>query len=128
MYTHIYDFKIRALVCKERDEYVAHALEMDLVGAGSTEKEALKELLEMIECQISFASQMKDDSLLLFPAEKGFFDRWEKAHDSALKREVIGDTSIKLNAKAVVFSFTEKELAQLLRSRFKPVSGCAEAA
>jgi len=44
MNTHHYDLQIRALVTKEDGEFVAHALELDLVGYGATEKAAMDEL------------------------------------------------------------------------------------
>ncbi len=122
MNTHVYDFQIRALLTKEDGEFVAHALEMDLVGYGPTEKEALTSLSGMIEAQISFAAQQGDDSLIHFPAPQEFVTRWETAHAAALKREIFPDKSVKLSTKAVVVTFTRQDVLKAIRSRrFSPV-------
>jgi len=89
---HLYNLMIRILVCEEDREFAARALEMDLVGYGSTEKEAIKELREMIKAQISFAAHKQDPSLLPFPAEKELFDRWEQAHRESLLKSLYGPT------------------------------------
>ena len=52
MEAHVYDFQIRVLIYRENGEFVAHALEMDLLGCGETEAEALRELEDLIEAQI----------------------------------------------------------------------------
>lgn len=80
MEAHVYDFQLRVLLYREDGEFVAHALEMDLLGYGKTEAEALRDLKGLIESQVTFARQMNDDTLLDFPAPKELFARWEKAH------------------------------------------------
>jgi hypothetical protein len=85
--THVYDIPLRVLIYKEDGEFVAHALEMDLLGYGATQSNAMDALLEMIFCQLSFAHEKKDARLLMFPAEPEIFARWEKAREAALKKE-----------------------------------------
>ncbi|MBI5386260.1 MAG: type II toxin-antitoxin system HicB family antitoxin [Verrucomicrobia bacterium] len=82
---HLHNLQIRVLVCREEGQYLAHGLEMDLLGYGATEDEALRELTQAVQSQISFARQKKDDRLILFPAEKEYFDRWEAARTAALR-------------------------------------------
>ena len=108
MEAHVYDFQIRVLLYREDGEFVAHALEMDLLGYGKTDAEALRELKGLIEAQITFARQKNDDTLLDFPAPKEFFARWEKAHAAALKRQVFPDTSVQMTAKAIFISLGER--------------------
>ena len=100
MDTHIYNLQIRVLIYREDGECVARALEMDLLGYGKTEREAVEELKHAIEAQISFAHQTNDASLINFPAEPEFFKRWEDAQKKALRSEILGDKSVKLAARS----------------------------
>lgn len=117
--THIYELQIRVLICREDGEFVARALELDLLGCGSTERAALEELKRAVEAQISFAHQMNDARLIGFPAEAEFFSRWEDAQRKAIRAEILGDKSVKLAARARVISFTAAELRALRQRRFK---------
>lgn len=119
MDTHIYNLQIRVLICREDGEFVARALEMDLLGFGKTEREAVESLKQSVEAQISFAHQMNDASLIYFPAEADYFKRWEDAQKKAFRAEIAGDKSVKLAAKALVISFTAAELKALRARRFK---------
>ena len=114
--THIYDIQIRVLIYHEDNEWVARALELDLLGYGKTQMAAVEELKKAVEAQISFANQIGDD-LLLFPAEQEYFKRWEDAQKKALRMEILGDRSIKLEAKAAVISLTEGDLKALRKRR-----------
>lgn len=119
MDTHIYNLQIRVLIYREDGEWVARALEMDLLGFGKTEREAVAELQRAIEAQISFAHQTSDASLINFPAEPEFFKRCEVAQKKAMRCEILGDKSVKLAARAQVISFTSAELKALRTRRFK---------
>jgi hypothetical protein len=88
---HIYGLFIRVLLYQEEGEVCAHALELDLLGYGKTEDQAVAELFEAIQCQISFAQTKNDDSILRFPAPQEFFDRWDAAHAAALRNLVFPD-------------------------------------
>jgi len=122
MEAQIYDLSFRALISQEGEEFVAHALETDLLGYGKTEAAAIKELHELILCQISFARQKKEDSLLIFPAAKEYFERWENAHEAALRKEILEERSVRGNARAIFISFTRAEMRQVFRRRFRPVA------
>ena len=120
MEKNIYDYHIRVLLYKDSGEWVAHALEMDLVAYGDSVQAALKELNELVSCQISFAHQKRDDSLIYFPADKALFERWEVAHASALKRDILPYKSVKMNTKAIFITFSKSELSQIIRRKFSP--------
>ncbi len=62
------------LIRQEEDQYVAHCLEMDLKGRGSSEEESVSELMDLVVMQVSFAFHKKEPGLLYHPAEKEFFD------------------------------------------------------
>lgn len=119
MDTHIYNLQIRALIYQEDGEFVGRALEMDLLGFGKTEREAVEALKQAVEAQISFAHQMNDASLINFPAEAEFFKRWEAAQKKGLRNEILGDKPVKLAARAYMISFTAAELRALRNRRFK---------
>lgn len=125
MDTHIYNLQIRVLIYQEGGQFVAHALEMDLLGYGRTEKAAIRELCGLIDSQLSFARFKNDDSLLAFPAAKAYFDRWETAHAAALKKMVLEDKSGELSVKAICISLDDK-VNRLPKRRFEPVElSCA---
>jgi predicted RNase H-like HicB family nuclease len=119
MDTHVYNIQIRILIYQEDGEFVARALEMDLIGYGKTEAEAVEELKQSIECQLTFAHHMNDSSLLGFKAEDEFFQRWDQAQQKALKGIVLSDKPVKLSAKACVITFTQSELRSLREREFK---------
>lgn len=113
MDTHIYTLQIRVLICREDGEFVARALELDVLGYGRSEIEALQDLKHAVEAQISFASQMNDRSLIMFQAEEEYIRRWEEANRKVLGDEIFGDKSMKLQARACMLSFTRGELKAL---------------
>jgi hypothetical protein len=77
---------------------------MDLLGYGKTDNEAVSQLLAEIQCQVTFARQQQDVSILSFPAPKDYFDRWEAAHGAMLKNLVSDETTAMLNVRAVFIS------------------------
>lgn len=79
------ELTFRVLLYKEDDLFVAHCLEMDIKGRGRTEKSALNELLELIEMQINFAMQMEKPGLLDHPAEKKYFDLFNRCQREVMK-------------------------------------------
>jgi hypothetical protein len=118
--THIYGLVVRVLIYQEDEEICAHALELDLLGYGKTEKEAISELFKVIQCQISFARTNNDDSILRSPAPKEFYDRWESAHAAALKNLVFPEKSKAFAIKAICVSL-EKPLTTRPKARFEAV-------
>ena len=69
----------------EDGDWVAHALEMDVIGVGSTWKEALSALDENIQAQVSFAKYRGDDSLIFQPAPAEFFEKFREAQEATLR-------------------------------------------
>jgi hypothetical protein len=123
----VFSLCLRSIVYQEDGVFHARCLEMDLLGVGPTEKEALSELTRLIEAQISFAVFKKDDGLLLFPAEKEYFERWEKANRAKLHHELFpdkktSDLAIQMNGRSVVISFDKSDLDKLKKQhRFDSV-------
>lgn len=62
----------------EGGEWAAHCLETDLVGRGRSMDEAIKNLTELTEMQLSFALQTNQPSLLDRPAPQEIWVAYEK--------------------------------------------------
>lgn len=76
---------------REEGIWYAHALEMDIVGSGSTFEEASAELRGLIDSQFSFAVFKKDPSLLWRPAPKEII---EKFYNLFIKNQPSGDSGV----------------------------------
>lgn len=112
MNSRIEKFAIRALVSREKEEFVARALEMDLLGFGATPEDAIDELIESVEAQISFSKYKNDSSMIFFQAEEKYLKRWEEANLRTLKSELLGDVPV-ARERAVTFSFTPGRIKAL---------------
>lgn len=112
----LFDLSLRALLYEEGGRCCARCLEMDLIGVGKNEKEALRHLQDTIEAHISFAVFKNDDSLIMFPADAEYFERWEKANRFRLHNELFPDRAMEINGKAAFISMTKEEIAKLKKS------------
>ena len=74
--------RLRAVIYPEDGLWVAHALEMDLIGTGATEAAALRELRSNVEAQLSFAKQEKTNPFSQAPLE--IQKLWEETNLAAL--------------------------------------------
>lgn len=77
--------RLRAVLYPEDGLWVAHALEMDLIGTGATETAALRELRSNVEVQLSFAKQEQTNPFRPAPAE--IQKLWEETNLAALGME-----------------------------------------
>ena len=131
MKTHYYDLVIRVLIYKEADQFVAHALELDIPAYGASEEAAKKELENLVENQLSFAGYKGKQEMIYFPAPKEFFDRWEKANQAHLKGEKVSEKSLEFVTEAAVFVYTAEDLRRLRsagKRDFSKVENLASAA
>jgi hypothetical protein len=122
MKAHFYDLSIRVLIYKEDDQFVAHALELDVLAYGDTEANAKKELESLLDNQVAFAACLGKPEIVNFPAPQEFFDRWEKANQAKLRGEKQNEKSIALYGKPVVFVYSQDELKKLRTSRKRDFS------
>ncbi len=130
MKTHYYDLVIRVLIYKQDDEFIAHALEMDIPAYGATEEAAKKELENLVENQLSFAASKGKQEMIYFPAPQEFFDRWEAAHRAYLKGEKVSEKSLEF-VTTTVFAYTAEDLRRLCaagKRDFSKVESLASAA
>ncbi|HVF73324.1 MAG TPA: hypothetical protein VM940_17105 [Chthoniobacterales bacterium] len=113
MKAHYYDLSIRVLIYRESTKFVAHALDLDILGYGDTENAAKKELEGLVNNQLSFAACMGSPESVNFPAPKEFFERWEKARQGQLQGIRVAEKSTGFNTKATVLVYTPEELKKL---------------
>ena len=107
METHYYDLFTRVLIYKEGKQFVAHALDYDLLGYGETEEDARRELKQLVENQLSFAAApKKKPEMINFPAPKEFFKRWERVNQAQRGGKKTRNKSTGLATKAAVIGFT----------------------
>ena len=69
---------LRALIYPEEGRYIAHCLEMDLIGIGPNPQKAFADLQDHIEMQVTFAHEQGDQGMLWHPAPKRLFDIFER--------------------------------------------------
>lgn len=70
--------KLSVLGYVEDSYWVAHALEMNVIGVGGTWDEAIEELQENVNAQVSFAKFRGDDSLIFQPAPPELFEKFKE--------------------------------------------------
>lgn len=71
--------RLRVLVSKVPEGYLARVLEMDLVGLGSSARAAVAELRGTIDAQFRFAGQFGQRGLIWFKADRRHFAAWRRA-------------------------------------------------
>jgi hypothetical protein len=126
MKAHYYDLSIRVLVYKEDRQFVAHALELDILGYGDTESAAKKNLEGLVANQLSFAACIGKPEVVKFSAPKEFFDLWEKANQAQLMGKRVPERSLGFQSKAAVFVYSQEELNKLRASRKRDFSKSAD--
>lgn len=104
------NLRLRAVLYREDGLWVAHALEMDLIGTGATEAAAVRELRSNVEAQLSFAKQ--ENSNPFRPAPSEIQKLWEETNLAA-----IGMGRAKSKAITKTTRFMEWNDAQVSRIR-----------
>ena len=75
---------LRVLGYQEDGEWVAHCLEMDVVGHGRSFRTAMNDLRELILMQVTFAMTQNMPSLLDHPAPPDLFMIYERVKRESL--------------------------------------------
>jgi predicted RNase H-like HicB family nuclease len=76
-----YRFPIRMVFYKEEKSWIAHCLEMDVVGHGRTKAAARKMLTEAIDCQILTSIKFNNPRNIFMPADGKFFAMFAAGKD-----------------------------------------------
>ena len=74
---------LRVVLYAEGESWVAHCLEFDLVGDGSTKEEALEALTVAIAMQVNASLDFKNPAYLFTPADGEFFQKYAEGVDVA---------------------------------------------
>ena len=74
------------LVWEDGNVTFAHCLELDIVGDGENEEEALKTLAELIIAQIEFSEQK--NTALFRPAPKEYWEKLWELHANRVKQSL----------------------------------------
>ncbi len=67
-----YRIPLRIVFYLEQDAWIAHCLELDLMGDGASQSDALASLRSAIETQLAWSLENNDPSLLFSPAPREF--------------------------------------------------------
>ena len=74
---------LRVVFYVEGESWVAHCLEFDLVGDGSTKEEAIEALSTAIAIQVGATLEFENPANLFTPADGEFFQRYAEGVDVA---------------------------------------------
>lgn len=80
---------LKVLIFKDGDEYVAHILDLDLVGTGATKDEAMKAVCDAAGSQIAYAMEHSSVDNIFKPAPKSFYEKWEEIGQRAIMKILI---------------------------------------
>ncbi len=72
---------VSVLGYREDDQWVAFALEMDIRGYGDTFDDALKELVDLVEKQISFADFKEQSEMIFHPVAPIWFSLFAQVRE-----------------------------------------------
>jgi predicted RNase H-like HicB family nuclease len=72
---------LRIVFYQEDGDWVAHCLELDLMGDGETREDALEQLAEAIVLQIDATAKLRNPANLISPAEAKFFAMFAAGRD-----------------------------------------------
>lgn len=84
----------RVLIYRDSGDYIARALELDLLGSGDSPNKALVDLEYAIRAQVSFALQKNAPEMIYFKADREYEKRWLDAARKELQNLAEGDVAI----------------------------------
>jgi predicted RNase H-like HicB family nuclease len=80
---------LRVVFYREGGEWVAHCLEFDLLGAGSTKESAIEQLGEAVSLQIAASVEHNNPANLFSPADGRFHRMFAAGRDVAVGEFVL---------------------------------------
>ena len=101
--------------------FVAHCLELDLIGEGKTPKKAIIELMQAIEIQIEAC---KSPSQLFFPAPAFVWQQFKQAHNAgrAILQRIIQQATQKTSLFAYTPTFQNVMASSLVPPQYVQVA------
>ena len=85
---------LRVVLYKEDHGWIAHCLELDLVGDGDDQEAAIRMLVDAIDTQLDSCLQHKSPHALFSPAEARFFEMF-----AAGKNVAVGEIMLSLTKR-----------------------------
>lgn len=83
-------FEARVIVFREDSTWTALALEMDVRGYGDEPDAAMKDVVDMLTAQITYAVQMGHPESVWHRAEERYWEMWEEARRNQFLAEASG--------------------------------------
>lgn len=118
----------RVLIYRDGGDYVARALELDLLGSGNSPNKALKDLEHAVRAQVSFALQKNAPDMIYFQADKECEKRWLDAARRGLQNLADGDVAIHCRATMIQVDAAVPTAGQRFRMESSPRElACAQA-
>ncbi|HEV3006283.1 MAG TPA: hypothetical protein VGX78_17570 [Pirellulales bacterium] len=98
---------LRIVLYQENGDWIAHCLELDLVGDGSTREKACASLSASINAQLDFYIRHRESAQLFRPAPAEFFKMFAAGKDIA-----IAELKLATIRDVVVESITSRERSE----------------
>jgi len=86
---------LHVLSYKQNDRCIAHCLEFDLIGEGTTDKEARENLNDLIFNYLQFALKNNIAQFAYHPAPKIYWNKFEELYKENLARQSIDPELLK---------------------------------
>jgi hypothetical protein len=83
--------ELRAVFYKEGRNWIAHCLEMDVMGHARGKKKAFANMLDAVFTQIRFSIAHNNRSNIFMPADRRFFEMYSAGKDVAARQIVIDE-------------------------------------
>ena len=92
---------LKLLLFRDGEEYVAHILDFDLVGTGSTKDEAVREVCEAALEQIAYALEHSCIDKIFKPAPLSCYKKWEEVGQHAIMNILISEKKKTLTRRSM---------------------------
>jgi hypothetical protein len=108
---------------REEGEWVALALELDLRGYGAGWDEALSEVRDLVQMQISFAYEKGQPDMIWRDAEPEYWERFRQAQRAGVVAIAGHTASPQPEIHAGVLKVSCPQVAEANEARFVPANG-----
>ena len=105
---------------REDDAWVALALEMDLRGYGRTFKQAMEELRDLVNMQVSFALFKNQPEMIWRSAEPVWFSRYEEARKELLQARLRRRPAKSPDTEVAAMPIPPDDVVESIKSGFRP--------
>ncbi|HVX86268.1 MAG TPA: hypothetical protein VH253_15905 [Phycisphaerae bacterium] len=96
----IFRLALRAVLYQDAGRWLAHCLEMDLIGEGVTREEALDSLSESIHMQVEFSVENNNVANIFQPADARYLQMFAAGQDlphAQFRVEAFSDQNLRID-------------------------------